>query len=132
MAQKHQGAKTAAGMAAMAAAAAGAYFFFTSPKAKSARTKTAKLIEDAKKEVVKELAKLKGISKDSFEKTVSDVLKKYEKVEADFTPKAKEVAKDLKGQWQNIEKHVKKYVSEKTATKPKAKTKAKSKKTTKK
>lgn len=119
-------AEAAAGIAALAAAAAGTYYFFGSKKAVQHRKSAKAWAEKAKKEVVKEVGQLEKVSKATYEKTVAEVMKKYNAAKAAAPKEISVLSQELKSQWKNIEKHLKPKVAAK-GKKPVAK-KAKAKK----
>ena len=100
-------AEAAAGLAALAAAAAGTYYFFGGKKSAQHRKDAKAWAVKAKKEVVKEVGTLEKVSKATYEKTVAEVMKKYNAAKAAAPAEIARLQKELKGQWKHIEKHLK-------------------------
>jgi len=127
---KNKGSKVgaaAAGLATLAAAAAGTYYFFGSKQATAHRKAAKAWAEKAKKEVIKEVGKLEKVSKATYEKTVAEVMKKYNAAKAAAPSEITHLSQELKKQWKNIEKHIKPAspVAKKKAVAKKGKSKKK-------
>ncbi|MEX0652310.1 MAG: hypothetical protein WD509_03220 [Candidatus Paceibacterota bacterium] len=100
-----------------AAAAAGAYYLY-GPKGKQHRTKIKSWTLKAQGEVMERVEKLKEVDRESLNKIVDMVAKKYKTAQGVSTAEVMEFAKDVKGQWDHIEKEFKKGAKKgKTATK---------------
>ena len=115
------GAKIAAGVgiAALAAGAAAAYYF-TGKGGKANRRKVSAWTHKAKQEVVRELKKMKTVSKAAYHKTAAEVLAKYKQAKNIDPQELTALGHELKGHWDKISKHVSKLGTKaKTAAKKK-------------
>ncbi len=93
------------GLAAIAAAAAGAYFLYgkAAPKQKK---KIKGWMLRMKGEVMDGLEGLRDMSGDAYEKMVDKVSQKYQSAKNIDKDEVAALAKELKGYWKNISKHV--------------------------
>jgi DNA polymerase III gamma/tau subunit len=97
-----------AGLAVMAtiAAAAGAYFVYGTKEGAKTKKKVKSWALKAKGEVLEKIEKMKDISEESYNTTVSTVMQKYEKMRAEHGDELDIVAKELKGYWSHLKKHM--------------------------
>ncbi|NQV93373.1 hypothetical protein HQ403_02640 [Candidatus Kaiserbacteria bacterium] len=93
-----------------AAAAAGAYYLY-GPKGKQHRKKIKGWTLKAQGEVMERVEKLKEVDRESLNKIVDTVAKKYKTAQGISTAEVVAFAKDVKGQWSHIEKEFKKGVA---------------------
>jgi len=114
-------------MGAAAAAAAASAFYFYGPKGKQHRKKIQSWTLKAQGEVMERIEKLKEIDKSSVDKIVDSVADKYKKAKGVAASEVASFAKDVKEQWNHVEKEF-----EKGAKKGKAAVKKAAKKTTRK
>lgn len=93
------------GLAAIAAAAAGAYFLYgkAGPKQKK---KIKGWMLRMKGEVMDGLESLRDMSGDAYEKMVDKISRKYQSAKNIDKDEVAALAKELKGYWKNISKHV--------------------------
>lgn len=115
---------------AAVAAAAGAYYLY-GPKGKQHRTKIKSWTLKAQAEVMDRVEKLKEVDREALNKIVDMVADKYKKAQGTSTAEVVAFAKDIKGQWDHIEKEFKKGAKKGSSAVRKA-TKKKSKKPAKK
>ncbi len=94
--------------AAVAAAAAGAYFLYGTDKGKKQRHKMEKWTVDARKEVVKQIEKLKDVNEDAYHSVVDNVALRYKKLKDINPAEIAALAIELKGHWNNIQREFKK------------------------
>ena len=119
MAKKSSAGKVAAGLgvAALAAGAAAAYFF-TGKGGKQNRKKVSAWAHKAKQEVVRDLKKMKTVSKAAYHKTSQEVLAKYKQAKNIDPKELTELGNELKGHWNKISKDIAKLGAKgKTAVK---------------
>ncbi len=97
-----------AGLAVVAtiAAAAGAYFIYGTKEGAKTKKKVRGWALKAKGEVLEKIEKLKDVSEDSYNSTVSSVMQKYEKMRAEHGDEIDAVTKELKGYWNHLKKHM--------------------------
>jgi len=91
--------------AALAAAAAGIYFFGGKRGAKN-RKKVSAWAEKAKREALAELRKVKTVSKQSYNKTVDEVMKRYKQAKRLDPAELTALASELKSHWNSISKEL--------------------------
>jgi hypothetical protein len=109
-----------AGVAALAAAAAGAYFF-TGKRGVKNRKKVSTWTANAKRDVMKEMGKMKKVSKDTYNKTVDTVLANYKNVKNIDKKELATVTNELKGHWNAIAGEVEKARKQVARVLPKVK-----------
>lgn len=99
---------TAASLAATAVAA-GAYYFYYSKSAKKNRAVAKEWMKKAEKEIVSETKKLKeaALNKENYNKIVTAVSDKYQKLKKLESGELKDFAGALKSAWTQVEKDVK-------------------------
>ncbi len=89
------------GVAALAAAAAGAYFFAGKHGAKN-RKKVANWADKAKRDVMGEMNNMQKVTKQTYHKTVDNVLKNYKALKNVDAAEVAAMATELKGHWDAI------------------------------
>jgi|ERR1035437_3548832 Ribonuclease G/E len=100
-----------AGLAAAGAAVAAAgYYFYGSTGAKKHRKIAAKWATDMKKEVIKEAKKLEVASPKAFANIVDHVAKTYQAARNVDATEVKRAAKELKENWDSVQKETKRTV----------------------
>lgn len=106
MAKKNNRLVLKAGLGAAAiAAAAGAYYFFGKSGAK--HRKAAQVwVNQAKKDVLAEVKKLKGVSEKTYSASVAKVMKRYSKFQKENPEAYALLAKEFKNHWPKIKKHL--------------------------
>lgn len=109
-----------AGAAALAAAAAGVYFLTGKRGAKN-RKKVAVWADKAKKEVVSELKGLQKVSKQTYNKAVDEVTKRYKQVKNIDPADVMMMANELKGNWDAIAREISNATKKVTKSLPKKK-----------
>ncbi|MDD2657740.1 MAG: hypothetical protein PHD04_03735 [Candidatus Pacebacteria bacterium] len=104
--------KVGAGLAAAgaAAAAAGYYYFYGSTTAKKHRKIAAKWATAMKKEVLKETKRLEKASPKAFAAIVDRVAKTYEIARSVDTAELRRAAKELKENWETVQREAKRTV----------------------
>ncbi len=97
--------KVAAGVGVATALAAGAaaYYFYGKNGAKN-RAKAKKWASAAKREVVKELRKLKTLDKSAYDRTVEAVAGRYRKLKDVAPDELSALTREMKGHWGNVSK----------------------------
>ncbi len=110
-----------AGLAALAAAAAGAFYFYGSKDAAKNRKHMKAWMVQAKGEVMERMENLKDFSRESYDMAVVEVMNKYAKLKKVEPAELAALAKELKGYWNNIPKHVNELGKTKKALPKKAK-----------
>ncbi|MFA6353332.1 MAG: hypothetical protein WCW93_00110 [Candidatus Paceibacterota bacterium] len=105
------GGKIIAGVAGMAALGAGAYYFL-GPKAKAHQKKAKILVEKMKKEVEKEIKKVKEVTPALYYKAIDVVASNYAKQYKLHEKDVKAIADKMKNEWKGANKIVKKAVRE--------------------
>jgi hypothetical protein len=100
------GGAAALGIAALAAAAAGAYYFYGSDAATAHRRKMKSWAVKARGEVMERMEKMKEVTKDGYEKAVNEVMDKYKKVKNIPPEELTGLAREMKGHWDRINKHL--------------------------
>ena len=113
-----------AGLAAATAAAAG-YYFYGSSKAKSHRKIVAKWATDMKKEVQREVSMLKKASPKTVAGVVDRVAKTYAAAKSVDIVELNRAAKELKNNWDMLEKEARRIVGATRTSARKSVTKAK-------
>jgi hypothetical protein len=108
-----------AGLAATGAAAALAYYFYGSDKAKQHRKKAAKWAHDMKGEVVKEIDYLRKTGPDGVAEVVDRVSRAYKDMRGVGSDELKRVVKELKSNWQLVQREAKAVTKKKPAKKTK-------------
>lgn len=101
---KHLVLKAGLGVAAVVAAA-GAYYFFGKDGAKHQKSAQA-WVARAKKDVLAELKKAKGMSEKTYNTTVAKVMTKYQKFQKENPEAYALLVKELKSHWPKIAKHI--------------------------
>lgn len=101
---ENQGHKTAIGLgiAALAAAVAGTYFLYGSDKASSNRRKMKSWMLRMKAEVMDEVAALKDVTEETYDKTVAKVAEKYKQIKDIDPEEVTALAGRMKGHWNEI------------------------------
>lgn len=102
--------KITTGLVAAGAAAAAGYYFYGSSKAKNHRKIAVKWAGDMKKEVIKEAKHLESASPKAFAALVDRVAKTYQGVRAVDINEVKRAAKELKDNWDMLQRETKKTV----------------------
>lgn len=102
--------KIGAGLATAAAAAAAGYYFYASKNAKNHRKIAAKWAVAMKNEVVKEAKKLEKDSPKAFADIVDRVAKSYETVRSVDAKDLKRAVKELKANWNTVQREAKRTV----------------------
>lgn len=100
------GVGTGIAVVATLAAAAGAYFIYGTKEGAKTKKKIKSWALKAKAEVLEKIEKAKDISEDSYNQTVATVMQKYEKMRAEHGDEVDAVAKELKGYWKQLKKHL--------------------------
>ncbi|MCR4333533.1 MAG: hypothetical protein NUV60_00710 [Patescibacteria group bacterium] len=95
------------GLAAAGAVAAAGYYFYGSKGAKKHRKIVMKWANDMKKEVVKEAKHLEKINPKAFSTIVDRVAETYQDVRSADVDEVKRAAKELKANWDKIQKETK-------------------------
>lgn len=113
--------KIALGVVAASAAAAG-YYFYASKDAKKNRKIAATWATSMKKEVIKEAKKLEEASPKAFAAVVDRVAKTYQAARSVDATEMKRAVKELKENWDMLERETKRTVRKSVST---AKTAAK-------
>lgn len=101
-----KGAEAALGLAALAAAA-GAYYFYGSKESKKHRKQMKTWAVKAKGEMMEKLEDMKSVSKEAYDKAVTEVMAKYKTMKKAPPKELEFVAKELKSHWKNISAHLK-------------------------
>lgn len=99
-----------AGLVAAGAAAAAGYYFYGAKGAKKHRKIAAKWATDMKKEVIKEAKKLEAASPKAFANIVDRVAKTYQAARNVDAAEVKRAAKELKENWDSVQKETKRTV----------------------
>lgn len=107
------------GLVAAGAAAAAGYYFYGSKNAKKHRKIAAKWATAMKKEVVEEAKNLKNTSPKAFATVVDRVAKTYQGIRSIDSIEVKRAAKELKANWDMIQRETKRTVR-KSASRAKA------------
>lgn len=106
-AKKHSSAGLKIGLSAAAiAAAAGAYYFFNGPDGKKHRRDAKAWATKAKKDLIVELKKLGNVSEKSYGQAAAAVIAKYKKFQKEHPEEFAKLSKELKGRWNEIQKHL--------------------------
>ncbi|MBI2637537.1 MAG: hypothetical protein HYW88_01425 [Candidatus Sungbacteria bacterium] len=107
---KHSKMKVAAGVgagvAALAAAGAAAYFLYGSKHAASNRKKVAGWAVKARREIVRDLKKVKKFDQATYHKAVNGVINRYARFSHVDKKELAALAKHAKSQWKNIQRHI--------------------------
>jgi gas vesicle protein len=94
---------------ALGALLGGALGLFVSPgKGKQNRAKFNKLSKQVSEKLVKDVSKLSKLGKKEYEDIVENIIKKYSKEDLMTQSAWKEIGKELKLRWNDIQKEVKK------------------------
>jgi len=101
------GGKIVAGIAGVAALGAGAYYLL-GPKAKAHQKKAKVLVEKMKKEVEKEIKKVKEITPPLYHQAVDSISKNYAEQYKLHEKDIKAFAEKMKSEWKGMKKIVKK------------------------
>lgn len=96
-----------AGVAALAAAAAGAYYFYGSKNAAKNRRNLKGWMVKAQGEVMERVEDMKDISKDAYDKAVTQVMKGYRTAKKIAPAELAALETTLKQQWSAIAKELK-------------------------
>ncbi len=109
--------KTAVGIGAgiIAASAAAGYYFYGSDNAKKRRKIAAKWAINMKNEVIKESRHLSKASPKAFAAIVDGVAKTYEGVRSIDTQEVRRAARELKSNWDKVQKETKRTVKKSVA-----------------
>ncbi len=109
MAQKKgssgSGAAMGAGLVALAAAAAGAYFLYGKDASKRRRTVRGWALR-AKGEVLEGIEQLKKVDEKQYHALVNKVTARYKSVKQASPAEVAQLARELKGHWRSIHKHL--------------------------
>lgn len=103
--EKNSGVGAGLAVVATIAAAAGAYFIYGTKEGAKTKKKVRGWALKAKGEVLEKIEKLKDVSEESYNTTVSSVMQKYEKMRAEHGDEIDAVTKELKGYWNHLKKH---------------------------
>ena len=113
--KKRMGMKVGVGVAAgVAAALAGAYLLYAksaAPQRKKAKAWVAK----ARKDVAREVGKLKNVSAAQYAGIIDSAMRKYAAVKDASAPEIVQAAREMKAEWKNIQTHAKKIAKATTA-----------------
>lgn len=90
-----------AALAAAAAAAAGAYYFYGKNGPRHRKQLKGWAVK-AQGEVMERVEQLKDVTRDSYEKTVNDVMAQYKTLKKASPAELAAVAKELKGHWNAV------------------------------
>lgn len=101
---------------ALAAAAAGAYYFF-GKDGKKHQAQASKWVKQAKTDVLKEVKRLKRISRPMYDKAVSQVIAEYKKIKSVDKQDLEKLSKELKGYYTGIAAKIKEATKAKTPKK---------------
>jgi hypothetical protein len=108
------GLKVGVGVAAgVAAALAGAYLMYAksaAPQRKAAKAWALK----ARKDVAREVGKMKHISASEYARIIDKAMQRYAAFKEVNAPEIAETAKELKAEWKHIQAHAKKFGAKKT------------------
>jgi len=115
-------AKAGLGIAALAAAAAGAVYFYGKGGDKHRKAIKGWMVK-ARGEVMDKMEGLKDISQAAYDKTVTDVLSRYEKLKKATPEELAALGTELKSHWIAISKQVNKTTKKPTADKAPARAK---------
>lgn len=91
------------GAAVAGAAAATAAYYLYGPKGKQHRSQIKGWTLKAQGEVMERIEKLKEIDRDTYNKVVDDVTKKYAKAKNVAAKEVASFAQDVKAQWEHVE-----------------------------
>jgi len=94
------------GIAALAAAAAGAYYLYGSDKSAKNRKQIKSWMLKMKAEVMDKIENVKDLSKDTYDKTIDEVSKKYSQIKNVDKKELVQLAKRMKSHWKEIEADV--------------------------
>jgi len=95
-----------AGMGALVAAAAGAYYLYGTKVGAKKRRQMRSWALKAKGELMEKLEKMEHVSQKTYQNAVNEVAKRYAVMKNIDTKEVEKLAKDLKKQWQNIQKEI--------------------------
>ena len=95
------------GIAALAAAAAGAYYLYGSDKSAKNRKQIKSWMLKMKAEVMDRVEGIKDLSKETYDKTIDEVSKKYSQIKNVDQKELMQLAKRMKSHWKEIEADVK-------------------------
>ena len=98
----HFGTKAGLGLLA---AALGAYYFFGKEGEKH-RDDTLEWMDNAKRELIRELKDLKEVSQENYDRVSADVIERYRKFEKENPKEFALLVKELKGHWSRIKSHL--------------------------
>lgn len=104
---------------AVAAAIAGAYFLYGTKEGSKQRKNIKGWALKAKGEVLEKIENAKDLTEDSYNKTVSTVMKKYDKLKKDHGDEIAVVTKELTSYWNHLQKQFAKKAPKKSAKKSK-------------
>ena len=103
---------------AVAVAALTAGFYFYGKGGEKRRKEISDWNEQAKKDILSKIKRMKNITKDAYDKTVSEVIAKYKQVK-NVDPKAlQQFSKELQEHWAEISKQAAKVVKIQPIKKP--------------
>lgn len=119
-----------AALAAAAAAAAGAYYFYGKNGPRHRKQLKGWAVK-AQGEVMERLEELKDVTRDSYEKTVNDVMAQYKTLKKASPAELASVAKELKGHWNAVSKQINEMAGSKSRAASSKKSGSRTKKTTK-
>ncbi len=107
------------GLAAAAAAGAG-YFFYGSTSASANRKKASKWAKDIKADVIKKAKKLEKFDEQAYHAIVDQSVKAYKSLKKVDPEDVALLAKELKGNWDNVSAEFARVAKKKTAVAKKA------------
>lgn len=105
-------------LAAAAAAAAGAYYFYGKNGPRHRKQLKGWAVK-AQGEVMERLEELKDVTRDSYEKTVNDVMSQYKTLKKASPAELASVAKELKGHWNAVSRQINEMSGKSRGTAPK-------------
>lgn len=115
-----KGAEAAFGLAALAAAA-GAYYFYGSKESQKHRKQMKAWAVKAKGEMMEKLEDMQSVSKEAYDKAVTEVMAKYKTMKKAPPKELEFLAKELKSHWKNISAQLKPKAKAKSPQKAKRK-----------
>lgn len=105
--QEVNGGAVVTGITGIAAATAvGAYFLYGTKGGKKVKKQIKGWALKAKGEVLEKVEKIKEVNEDTYHQVIDGVLKRYQTIKGIDTVELAEIAKELKGHWNNIRKEL--------------------------
>lgn len=89
-----------------AAAAAGAYFLYGTKDGKKVKKQIRGWALKAKGEVLEKVEKLKDVNEETYHQVIDGVLKRYQTIKGVDTAELADIARELKGHWNNIKREL--------------------------